>query len=320
LGSTRMVTNESAIVVSRHDFAPFGQEVPSGVAGRTSLWATTDNINQKFTGQERDAESALDFFQARYMANSLARFMSPDPYNAGVDITNPQSWNAYAYVLGNPLNGTDPSGRDKIDCGNGNLADACVTDSSPDPVSTSSSPCSDFNEYCWAPPPAPWGGGGAPTFTVTGTGVADRNPSPVSTSPSVSTLPNNVARPDWLNNITSIFGYDQRITLPSCFGDFVNNTIGNLLPSLPGLSNVSEEGFGIASRVAYNRALSYAANTPSKTFGTSFLRYPFKSSVFRGLLSTSAILAEAAPMASIVTAEGQALFDEVQSMRQGACQ
>lgn len=132
--------------------------------------------------------------------------------------------------------------------------------------------------------------------------------------------PNNVARPDWLNKITAIFGYDQRIPLPSCFGDFVNNTISNLFPFLPGLSNVSEEGFGVASRVAYNRALSYAANTPSKTLGTSFLRYPFKSSVFRGILSKSAALADAAPMAGLVTAEGQALYNEVQPMKQGACQ
>jgi hypothetical protein len=132
--------------------------------------------------------------------------------------------------------------------------------------------------------------------------------------------PKNVARPDWLNNITSIFGYDQRIPLPSCFGDFVKNTANNLFPFLPGLSNASEEGFGVASRVAYNRALSYAANTPSQTFGTSFLRYPFKSSVFRGLLSKSAALADAAPIAGVVTAEGQALYSEVQSMKQGACQ
>jgi hypothetical protein len=89
---------------------------------------------------------------------------------------------------------------------------------------------------------------------------------------------------------------------------------------LPGLSNVSEEGFGVASRAAYNRALSYAASAPSKTFGTVFLRYPFKSSVFRGILSKSASLAEAAPMAGVVTAEAQALHNEVQSIKQGTCQ
>jgi len=57
----------------------------------------------KFTGQMRDTESGEDFFNARYMSSGLTRFMSADPYNAGADVTNPQSWNGYGYVLGNPL-------------------------------------------------------------------------------------------------------------------------------------------------------------------------------------------------------------------------
>jgi hypothetical protein len=52
----------------------------------------------------------------------------------GADARNPQSWNGYGYVLGNPLNGVDPSGLDRIDCGGGVTADACVTDSAPDPI------------------------------------------------------------------------------------------------------------------------------------------------------------------------------------------
>ena len=103
LGSTRLVTDSNAKVISRHDFAPFGQEIPAGLGGRTTLWGGTDNVSQKFTGQIRDSESGEDFFNARYLSSGLTRFMSADPYNAGADITNPQSWNGYAYVLGNPL-------------------------------------------------------------------------------------------------------------------------------------------------------------------------------------------------------------------------
>ncbi len=110
LGSSRMVTNSNAQIVALHDYAPFGQEIPAGVDGRTSLWGASDNVNQKFTGQERDSEANLDFFQARYMSSGLGRFMSPDPYNAGADPTDPQSWNGYGYVSGNPLNAVDPSG------------------------------------------------------------------------------------------------------------------------------------------------------------------------------------------------------------------
>jgi len=38
------------------------------------------------------------------------RFTSPDPGNAGVDLTDPQSWNAHAYASNRPLTDTDPSG------------------------------------------------------------------------------------------------------------------------------------------------------------------------------------------------------------------
>ena len=67
-------------------------------------------LPQKFTGKERDSESGNDNFAARYYSSSLGRFTSPDPENAGASPASPQSWNAYSYVLNNPLNLTDPNG------------------------------------------------------------------------------------------------------------------------------------------------------------------------------------------------------------------
>lgn len=69
----------------------------------------------KFTGKERDTESGLDYFGARYYASSMGRWMSPDwaakaepvPY---AKLDNPQSLNLYGYVLNNPLSKTDPDG------------------------------------------------------------------------------------------------------------------------------------------------------------------------------------------------------------------
>jgi YD repeat-containing protein len=57
LGSTRLVVDQSGNVVARHDYAPYGQEIPAGVDGRTSAWGASDNVTQRFTGQERDAET-----------------------------------------------------------------------------------------------------------------------------------------------------------------------------------------------------------------------------------------------------------------------
>ncbi len=57
----------------------------------------------------------VSHFGARYMSASLGRFTSVDPGNAAARASQPQSWNAYAYVLNNPLRLVDPNG----------LADSC---------------------------------------------------------------------------------------------------------------------------------------------------------------------------------------------------
>jgi RHS repeat-associated protein len=68
-----------------------------------------------FTSKERDAETGLDFFGARYMSSAQGRFTSADPIGATVlHLLNPQRWNMYAYAVNNPFAYTDPDGRDAI--------------------------------------------------------------------------------------------------------------------------------------------------------------------------------------------------------------
>ena len=113
IGSTRMVTDSNGNVVRRYDFLPFGEELWAGVGGRTNAQgyqSGQDYFNPKFTGQYRDVESRLDYFNARYYSPEQGRFLSPDPGNAGADPGDPQTWNGYAYVGNNPLSYTDPSG------------------------------------------------------------------------------------------------------------------------------------------------------------------------------------------------------------------
>ena len=116
LGSVRMVTDQSGTVVARHDYLAFGEEIGAGYAGRTNagLWGASDNADQRFTGQVRDVETGLDYFNARYYESPIGRFMSPDPGNAGTDATNPQTWNAYVYGVNSPLSEVDPSGLDPV--------------------------------------------------------------------------------------------------------------------------------------------------------------------------------------------------------------
>lgn len=92
------------------DYYPYGGEMQL---------CTRSPQHYKFTGKERDSESGLDYFGARYNSSSLGRWMSPDwaakaqavPY---ARFDNPQSLNLYGYVLNNPLSRMDPDGH--IDC------------------------------------------------------------------------------------------------------------------------------------------------------------------------------------------------------------
>jgi RHS repeat-associated protein len=132
LGSPRVITNSSASVVSRHDYMPFGEELGAGIGGRTTGMGFSNNGDdnrKKFTSKERDNETGLDYFLARYHSSTQGRFTSPDEFRGGpdelyilgsgdqekqalpyADITNPQSLNKYTYCYNNPLCFTDPDG------------------------------------------------------------------------------------------------------------------------------------------------------------------------------------------------------------------
>ncbi len=120
LGSTRLVTDDAGRVRQRHDFFPFGEEIPASASfgnrndvsdGGIATYNASLSMRQQFTGQQRDGETALDYFWARNMAAPLGRFLSMDPENAGAGPGQPQSWNAYSYVNNNPLGFVDPDGR-----------------------------------------------------------------------------------------------------------------------------------------------------------------------------------------------------------------
>ena len=99
LGSTRVMTAMDDSVYDSMDYMPYGEQI-AGDTGTT----------HKFTGKERDAESGLDNFGARYNSSNLGRFMSPDPLLNSGHPANPQTWNRYTYTLNNPLNFLDPTG------------------------------------------------------------------------------------------------------------------------------------------------------------------------------------------------------------------
>jgi RHS repeat-associated protein len=103
LGSHGVVENATGTTCEQDiDYFPYG--------GVEEDYCPNVAQNYKLTGKERDTESGLDNFEARYDASSLGRFMTPDPM--GGHLENPQSLNKYAYVLNNPTSLTDPTGLD----------------------------------------------------------------------------------------------------------------------------------------------------------------------------------------------------------------
>jgi RHS repeat-associated protein len=120
LGSTRMVVDYTGSLagIKRHDFAPFGEELVAGPGIRSgSNGYSGDAVRQKFGSKERDIETGLDYFIARYHSPVQGRFTSVDPENAGSDPEDPQSWNGYAYTRNNPVLYSDPDGRKYLVCG-----------------------------------------------------------------------------------------------------------------------------------------------------------------------------------------------------------
>src|SRR6185503_19251836 len=108
----RVITKSDGTVIGRHDYLPFGEEIAASYGTRSTVtgYASTDTLRIKFTEKERDGETGLDYFLARYYSSMSGRFTSPDPILSSGRVEIPQSWNRYAYVLNNPLVFVDPFG------------------------------------------------------------------------------------------------------------------------------------------------------------------------------------------------------------------
>jgi RHS repeat-associated protein len=119
LGSTSLATDASGAAVpnSRQMYYPYGEPRVKGTSLPTDIG---------FTGQRTDDATGLMYYQARYYAHYLNRWLSPDTIVP--DPKNPQSLNRFSYVNNNPLKHTDPSGHCGADVNSDGAVDQATLD------------------------------------------------------------------------------------------------------------------------------------------------------------------------------------------------
>ena len=157
-------------------------------------------------------------------SNVNESFRNPDRSLAGVDPTTPQTWNAYVYVTNDPINFVDPQGRA---CVNSRFGDMSDPNNFSDDDSGGQS-CAD----AFASPPQ----------TVTVDTIPEQVPFNYSGfgNQDISISQPGQRRPYWQNAVTSIFGYDQNDSPPSCFGIAMASTAGQLNPFSPDVSGLAD--------------------------------------------------------------------------------
>ena len=97
LGSVRLLTDAAGAVANAYDYDAFGNLEATSFETVVSPYA--------FTARERDPESGLMFYRARYYDPRIGRFISEDPIGfAGEDL------NLYRYVFNGSVNMIDPNG------------------------------------------------------------------------------------------------------------------------------------------------------------------------------------------------------------------
>lgn len=87
-------------------------EVKPNIASGIEAELRREGVRSRSTGKERDQETGLDYFGARYFSRGQGRFTSPDEPLIDQDPSDPQSWNLYSYVRNNPLRSIDSTGRE----------------------------------------------------------------------------------------------------------------------------------------------------------------------------------------------------------------
>lgn len=111
LGSAQLLTDAAGAVIEETTYYPYGE---TRHTYRSEAADATIPSHYGYSQKERDEETGLHYFEARYLASQLARFTRVDPVTEDLPeeaLADPQLLNAYAYARNNPIAYTDPDGR-----------------------------------------------------------------------------------------------------------------------------------------------------------------------------------------------------------------
>ncbi|MBI5653892.1 MAG: RHS repeat-associated core domain-containing protein [Chloroflexi bacterium] len=114
-GAQRVAMKQGSAVTYLHGDHLGSTSATSGATNSSSTYypfgairSGTLPTDYTFTGQKRDAEAGLMFYNARYYDANIGRFVQADTIVP--NLYNPQSLNRYAYVVNNPVKYVDPTG------------------------------------------------------------------------------------------------------------------------------------------------------------------------------------------------------------------
>ncbi|MCP4110437.1 MAG: hypothetical protein GY749_33775 [Desulfobacteraceae bacterium] len=116
LGSTAFSLSDEGMVIEGLVNFPYGSP---RMERRAEMVLGAD---YKFTGKERDLESGLQYFEARYLATHLSRFISIDPLYSEItsDYNSKNGFaemkNLYSYTINNPVRYIDKNGLNITAC------------------------------------------------------------------------------------------------------------------------------------------------------------------------------------------------------------
>jgi len=117
LGGIQSVLDDKGNVVCTNDYLPYGEE-------RNGDCMNKEGEDYGYTGKEKDEETGLMYYGARYYDPVIGRFTAQDPLVSDPTLkgealqkllTDPQALNPYTYARNNPVKYVDPNGESFMD-------------------------------------------------------------------------------------------------------------------------------------------------------------------------------------------------------------